>query len=64
MRALTHCTASSHGYPRPSPGAATPREDANYAVPDDSLPPLPYTSGRRVTLWKRRLCTPKGLFRQ
>eukprot|EP00959_Pyramimonas_sp_CCMP1952_P193020 4036190-Pyramimonas_sp.AAC.1 len=45
-------------------GLGAPWEDASYAVPDDSLPPLPHTSGRRVTLWKRRQCTPKGLFRQ
>eukprot|EP00959_Pyramimonas_sp_CCMP1952_P304815 6379582-Pyramimonas_sp.AAC.1 len=28
-------------------GLGTPWENASYAVPDDSLPPLPHTSGRR-----------------
>eukprot|EP00959_Pyramimonas_sp_CCMP1952_P111083 2323768-Pyramimonas_sp.AAC.1 len=45
-------------------GLGTPRHDANYAVHDDSLPPVQHVKGRRVTLCGRRQCTPKGLFRQ
>eukprot|EP00959_Pyramimonas_sp_CCMP1952_P292127 6109647-Pyramimonas_sp.AAC.1 len=45
-------------------GLGPPWRDANNAIHDDSLPPLPRVKGRRVTLWGRRQCTPKGLFRQ